>query len=842
MSLVRSKLSLAIMATLTTSAFANENTSKSNHDTESSVKLNTIIIEANQSSEVGKTVYSKEDLQKTPNSSKNITDFLKVNPNVQFSNDHRAAGSQAELKPAEISINGAQTYRNKFIINGVNSTNNLDPMGSGDAYDGKLSESSQGLAINTDLICSLEVLDSNISAEYGEFTGGVIKAETCAPNTEIGKIHGSVTYDYTSSDWAKYHYATDEEQDEFLEPTSDNQKDFTKQGVSANIYSKLSEQWGINLYGSTHQSLIPVLSGLTSPQKLDNERQNMNAGATLFYTPSNQNQLKFGFDYGDLDSTNYIAKRLDSGSITNTETLSLFGELTSKFSNSTLTQNVSYQNMSNARRNDTNLGIIWKQTPTKNWSNNPGQGAASSDIELSQDVFSYSARNVFDPITWANTTYTVSFGLGYTHTLAKWARPNDSYMYNQPKLFSNSAKYTCLAEDILCDAPSVENNDQGQFLSNGKYYQKGSTDLSQDAVHIFAENNMDWQKFSARLGLRADYETLSKNLNLAPRTSFKYKPFNSDALSFTTGWNRYYSNYTLNTELRDEVANLDYNLKRTSNPQDEWIKTGLSDLLLNNVNIRRSELDTPYSDEIVFGINGQLKNWNIGLKWVNRDSKDEITKSRFTVSGTKNTIDYFTYSNRGQSTADIYTLAINNISPIQFKNTEHLLGLALDYNEIEKNYNTYVDAFDVNSQIAAEDREVIYNGKRIKFNERPVENFAQPWTARVSWDINLLNTPVKISNFLSYKSSYEDTYKFKQPNIDGLEVYGTEQINPRFTWDIRGTYDLHIHKDIKAIFGLTVNNLTDHHNIYTSQNISNSSNTLKSEIGRQFIADVTFKF
>lgn len=170
------------------------------------------------------------------------------------------------------------------------------------------------------------------------------------------------------------------------------------------------------------------------------------------------------------------------------------------------------------------------------------------------------------------------------------------------------------------------------------------------------------------------------------------------------------------------------------------------------------------------------------------------------------------------------------------------MGLALDYNEIEKNYNTYVDAFDVNSQIAAEDREVIYNGKRIKFNERPVENFAQPWTARVSWDINLLNTPVKISNFLSYKSSYEDTYKFKQPNINGLEVYGTEQINPRFTWDIRGTYDLHIHKDIKAIFGLTVNNLTDHHNIYTSQNISNSSNTLKSEIGRQFIADVTFKF
>lgn len=92
------------------------------------------------------------------------------------------------------------------------------------------------------------------------------------------------------------------------------------------------------------------------------------------------------------------------------------------------------------------------------------------------------------------------------------------------------------------------------------------------------------------------------------------------------------------------------------------------------------------------------------------------------------------------------------------------------------------------------------------------------------------------------KSSYKDTYKFKEPNKDGLEVYGTERIDPRFTWDLRGTYDMQINKDLKAIFGLTINNLTNHHNIYTSQNISDSSNTLKSEIGRQFIADVTFKF
>lgn len=750
MSFVRSKLNLAILTILSTTVCANETeiNSTANDD---SIKLNTIVTNATEQQEVGKTLYTKDDLDKTPNSSKNITDFLRVNPNVQFSNDYRAAGSQAELKPSEISINGAQTYRNKFMINGVNSTNNVDPMGSGDSYDGKLSDSSQGIAINTDLICSLEVLDSNISAEYGEFTGGVIRAETCAPNTEIGKIHGSLTYDYTSSNWTKYHYANEEEQDEFQEPTLTNQKDFNKQGISANIYSKLSENLGVNLYGSTRHSLIPVLSGLAIDTKQENKRHNINTGATVFYTPSPQNKFKFGFDYGNLDSTNYVAKRLDSGSVTHTETVTLFGELTSKFDNSSLTQNLSYQTMSNARKNDSNLGIIWKETPTKNWSNNPGQGATSSDIELSQNVFSYSAKNVFDPKNWAKAIHNISFGLGYSHTSAAWERLNDSYMYNQPKVFSKSAQYTCLAEDILCDLPSAENNDQGQFLSNGKYYKKGSTHIDQNSVYLFAENQMLWDKFSARLGLRADYETLSKNFNLAPRTSFKYSPFQSELLSFTTGWNRYYSNYTLNTELRDEVAHLEYNLKRTNSPQEDWVQIGLSDILISNLNIRRSELDTPYSDEIVFGMNGQIKNWNIGLKWINRDTKDEITKSRYVVEGTKNTIDYFSYSNIGKSTADIYTLAINNIHPLKLKNSEHNFGLAFDYNEIKKNYNTYVDAFNINSQTTAEDREVIYNGKLIKFNERPVENYAQPWTTRVSWDINFLNTPIKISNFLSYK-------------------------------------------------------------------------------------------
>ena len=123
MKFAQSKLTIAILTTLSTYTFANQspkiNTESPN---DSSLKLNKIVVEA-LNNEIGKTIYSKEDLKKTPNSSKNITDFLKVNPNVQFSQAQLSAGSQGEIKPSEISINGAQTFQNNFIVNGV--SNNL---------------------------------------------------------------------------------------------------------------------------------------------------------------------------------------------------------------------------------------------------------------------------------------------------------------------------------------------------------------------------------------------------------------------------------------------------------------------------------------------------------------------------------------------------------------------------------------------------------------------------------------------------------------------------------------------------------------------------------------------
>jgi len=90
-------------------------------------------------------------------------------------------------------------------------------------------------------------LDSNFSAKYGSFTGGVISADTCVPNTEIGKTHGSISYDYTESDWTRYNIFTSEDIKEFDESTQTHQKEFKQQGLIANFYGRMSENSGINV-------------------------------------------------------------------------------------------------------------------------------------------------------------------------------------------------------------------------------------------------------------------------------------------------------------------------------------------------------------------------------------------------------------------------------------------------------------------------------------------------------------------------------------------------------------------------------------------------------------------
>lgn len=77
-------------------------------------------MQAQEREEVGEAQYNAEEIKQMPNASKSISDFLKLNPSVQFGRDAESAGKQASLAAEEISINGAPSFSNKFVVDGVN--------------------------------------------------------------------------------------------------------------------------------------------------------------------------------------------------------------------------------------------------------------------------------------------------------------------------------------------------------------------------------------------------------------------------------------------------------------------------------------------------------------------------------------------------------------------------------------------------------------------------------------------------------------------------------------------------------------------------------------------------
>jgi hypothetical protein len=824
-----SALSIAIVSILNTSVYAEQNSQ------DDVVNLSAIVLQAQDDAPkntLGKTVYSKADLEKIPNSSKNITDFLKVNPNVQFNRDARSASQQGELSPQDISINGGLAYDNKFVINGVGFNNNINPAtDAGSNSNSDLMGSSQAVAINTDLLCELTVLDSNVSAEYGEFIGGVVQAKTCAPKTAVGKLHGQINYDYTSDDWSRINFTSQAEEISFEQSTDEGtQPEFVKQGLSANLYGNLTDRFGFSLAGTKRWSKIPLNTKLDDPKRITQTRDANNLALELFYQLNDKNKLKFGAqafeNQGDYSQSNVK----DSESTHLSDSQSVYLNLETELDGVKLEQQLNYQTQA-AERDGAPHVYTWRRSETKNWASTATVNEGSfGQMQQEEEKLEYSLKASFDPIQQGDLTHRIKAGTGYGHYEAFWERPKTSYWYTTT---ANLKGAPCL--DTLCDSATTANGFNGQYFSGRTVYGAGEINVQQDRWHAYVEDAMQWNDtWFATLGLRSDYDSLTKETNLAPRSSFGYQPFNSPVLRISTGWNRYYGLNAFANEVQAQKRLLQYS-ETDPNHSGTWKKTLGSDFanMLEN-----SQLETPYSDEISLGLSGEVKNWAWALKWVNRDNQKLLRQSEWETlpkpegSGTYTT---YTYDNSGVSESDIYTLSLENQRPIQWANMAHRFSLAADYTDTIRNFNDY------NARSSDPSEIIYYDGKLIANGDRPADNFNTPWTVRMGWDMQFDHLPLKLNHFLSYRSSSDKMksntagYTDEQGNV--YTSWTPTKSKSSFSWDVRGQYQLFKTTNYASTLGLTINNLTNKHNTY----ISDDGST-KSEIGRQFIADITFKF
>ena len=832
-----STLSSAVICILMQISHAEDNVIDQNNNSQIT-KLSTIVVKADHDKNiVGKTIYTKKDLESLPNSQKTITDFLKVNPNVQFSNSAMAGGKQGEISASDVSINGALAYDNKILLDNISLNNLINPAdGTNDYAITGLSGSSNATTINTDLLCELQVLDSNVSAEYGEFTGGVIKAKTCAPKTEIGKIHGQLNYDFTSSAWTRFSTVTQEELDQYEKDGATYQNDFVKQGGSLSLYGRLSERLAMSLGVSQRQSDMTIKSKLTTQKHANQKRDNENLNLNIYADLSARNKLRVGLqfqnDQKDLEQIN----NLNSRKQVNSENRALDLELTTNFQYLKLTQSVVAQKQKMKNESEVHEFISWNVSDAKNWSNTAtasegGYGTQKQNLE----TFEYKVKAELEPIKFAHVEHQFKLGAGYGHYTADWQRLDPTYAYVKPSGNGIKGIQTCINNnnelDPYCDL--TYGNGSGQYHIMRQAYDKGSIDVTQNRAHFFVEDHLNWQnRILMNLGVRADYDNLNKHTNWAPRTSLTLQPFKDQRLSFTAGWNRYYANNVFAYKLQDGINELT-SIEARASINDDW---KFSRNLLTT-NTQKSDLKTPFTDESVFAISGQLGIFDAQLKYVNRDAQDQIRKQRISFSPIVDE-----YDNFGESKAKIYTLSLSNHQPLHFATIKHRWNLGIDYTDITRNFNNYDDSYNPLTY----QQYIKYDGKIIDEVNRPASNFARPWSARLSWDMEFNRFPLKLTHLLRYRSEYDSMIastipQNERPVYEGQSVkteYKPDRVSSSFSWDMRASYDLNLSPHNKLILGLTINNLTNRQNFYTV-----STNDVRyTEPGRQFIADLTYKF
>ncbi|MBR7117813.1 MAG: Plug domain-containing protein [Helicobacteraceae bacterium] len=812
-----------------------------------------------------------------------LTSALKMLPNVQYSNNELSSQNPGEIDPANISISGGLYYQNNFLIDGFNMNNDLDPSISGGNYNPAaitaLPGQSQGLNIDLSLIESINVQDSNISAAYGHFSGGVIEATT----KKATKLFGAqISYQITQGDakedkfsLTSYHINNDNK-DSFLNSTSaSNQPKFIKHFFRASLESKFSQNAGIVASFTTTQSFIPLnayaqsyitttLDSATKTQK----RQSYNLYIKGNYDINDNISLEASYAYMPQYNQYFIVNTKDSGF----DMLSGGHQagIKASFDNNigVLKMQSNLNILENSRTNSKNNMYIWSYSTTKNWNPNGNNSEGGyGNVNSKQITSNIKITQEFDNISFKNIENFFNIGLELGFTNAYYERLEDTIVG-----FKATKSATNCTDTQWCDPGTITsgNNGKHQYISRATLYQAGKIELNSLEIGSFVEDdiniNLDnFGEIQTRIGLRFDFDTYMHKVALAPRFSFNYNaPWmknNFDTL-FIFGANRYYGRNIFAYRLMDARSSLQWTLNRS----DETTKWENATKTQNKNDTNFNKLKIPYSDELTGGISQNLDLFNITMKYIHRFGRDEIRRmcqkadgSFSSLSCTSNSTltkdTRYIYTNKGVSESSIISLILQNQKSLDFFGLQNLFLIAFDYTNTKRNYEDYNDNIALNE---LSNQLISYNGKIIPYAEKPTDNFTRPYTLKLNTthSLSVWKTTFFLNNLFRYRSGYnamisvKDNYK-DSVMIDGtltkIDTFKPYKVKAAFTWDIRFGIELDIYSGNKMFIHLDITNVLNAKNI-AIMNLSNYTPTAGAtatpvyEIGRQIYLEFGYKF
>lgn len=379
-------------------------------------------------------------------------------------------------------------------------------------------------------------------------------------------------------------------------------------------------------------------------------------------------------------------------------------------------------------------------------------------------------------------------------------------------------------------ANNVKDNGEGGIIANEQYAgTKTFTAAEERTAHyntytLYLEDRMNLWRFMLRPGFRIEHDDLMQNTNMAPRLAAEYDVLGDRKLVFSAGLNRYYGANLLGYALR--ATNPMNTYKRTIDAAgnlSSWnqTKSYQSDYSLQG-------LDTPYSDEMTFGLRSGFFGLDASLEYVKRKSRNQFaTKKKSIYVPTFQTVR--TLTNDGETRYWGYTLKLE-------KNLEnHRFALGVTLSGQETNFRDFEDADNDGGMNGWNYDKVFYNGSMIDRDDLPAANFNRPWVGTFTYEGTFFDK-LKFTNVTRYQGEVDTIVGGRTVRQDGerYKSYSDETLPSSIIWDWKIGYEVFSRKSHALQLDLIVDNVFDETAV-----IDSDGNRVR---GRQFWAGATYTF
>lgn len=746
---------------------------------------------------------SSDEISKTPTSNGNITDYLRSNPHIRYENSDQNGFQRGEIKPENISINGADPNQTAYFVDNVNINNDLAIDSS--IFDGAMQvvpgiSHTQAYFFDATMLSKVEVQDSNISASLGGFMGGAVIAKT---KQYSGTDSIKLKYRTTNSSWAKME-AGDSVQKilKLVRPddigVAELQPKYNKQTFNILAEKRLNDNLGMVLGYSRRTSSIEQnrligfdkdASNKAQLDKQNHQRLSDNLLLNFNWTPQEKERIEFGLRYSNYKELKYFKENINNNVSDYHQALGATLAWVHSFDSGVWTNTLAYDRFQDKRKSSSN-NVETTSVSNEDYEQlyNFEKGGYGNS-RLTQDNLHFSTEYVMDPFYLAFTEHSISIGSIYQATKYQFYRPQDVHSKVVQVILGangNNPKKTILLESTTS---------------------KGRVKTSYQNIAIYAEDLIKWRKFEFRPGIRIERDDYLKNNNIAPRFVARYHPW--DDTGFTLGLNRYYGRSFASLKLANRILKIN------------------DDSTRQHQNF--SSLKSPYADELSLSFDQNMGNLALKLGYIHRDNKNRIILKRETGRIKKSS-----YINGRPFGVDIYTFQLNNIEPWKLGKTYWTTSLGFDWLNTKR--------ADVSNEF--DPNELVYlDGKLMTRSQmlQQVNSSTEDWIARLGIDMEMPDYNITWSNKVYMKAPIR-SYEELDNNDDDTPRYRSYHYGRHTQWDssirwqptIRGKHSVYLQVDILNVLNKTRKNkvttisTSDEYGVYTP--------------GREFWLEVGYQF